>query len=96
MTVYFLVGLPILVVGAALLVTSRTKATTPAARQLPAGKYRTRYAIGLVTATLACVLMNIGSLTTDIPGPMKALSVLGTVLLLATVLITTVRLRSAD
>ncbi|MDH6279794.1 hypothetical protein [Prescottella agglutinans] len=68
MTVYFLVGLPILVVGAALIVTGGSKAAALEARGLPAGTYRTRRGIGLGVAGLACVLMKVGSITSDIPG----------------------------
>lgn len=86
MTVYFLIAVPFLAVGAALIVTGGMRADLLEARDLPAGKYRTRWGIGIAVATIACVLMTIGSLTSDIPGWMKVVSALVLVLLLAALL----------
>lgn len=83
MTVYFLIAVPILVVGAALIVTGGMRADLLEAKGLPGGKYRTRWGVGIGVATIACVLMTIGSLTSDISGWLKVVSVLMLVCLLA-------------
>lgn len=90
------IGIPLLMIGALINVRNRPMMDALESAGQPSGKYRTRSTIGLGIAAFACVLMNIGSLTSDVSGALKVVSALLTVLLLVTWLSAITRLRRGE
>jgi hypothetical protein len=96
MTVCFLIAVPILVAGAALMVTGRPKAAALGAQEVPAGRYRTRRVAGFGVAVFACVLMKVGSLTAAVPGWLTVTADLIVIVAIAVLAATLGHRRSVD